>query len=75
MGPLALVQARKVVGIAITNELSLEVEVRGEPKKVLTDLVKQYAVLFGNASVEVCRDAVKDMGGLVDKKDLPVILQ
>ena len=44
-------------------------------KVVLEKLVKQYEKLFGQASIEVCKDAVREVQNTVSKADLPEILQ
>lgn len=64
IGPLAIEQARKVQGIKVgaKEEVSLE----GNEKDVVDKLVNQYKEFFGQASVEVCKEAVKGL-----KKDLP----
>jgi hypothetical protein len=76
IGPLALEQANKVVGLKVSGGNNLSVEIKeGDPETLLTNLVKKYEELFGRASVEVCKDAVKEMKPNVEACDLPEILQ
>ncbi len=73
IGPVALDQAKKVGGLSID---SLDnVNILGNGKVVLEKLVKQYEKLFGRASIEVCKDAVREVQNTVSKADLPEILQ
>lgn len=64
IGPLAVEQAQKVPGIKVgaKEEVSLE----GNEKEVIDKLVNQYKNFFGQASVEVCKEAAKKVA-----KDLP----
>lgn len=73
VGPLALDQAKKVTGIEVSS--SGEVKLVGSGKEVLTKLVNQYEKLFGKASVEVCRDAVKEVKPPISAAELPDILR
>lgn len=75
MGPLALVQANKVSGLKALDGDNITVEVNGDVKTVLTELVKKYEEMFGRASIEVCKDAVKEVKPPVPPDDLPEILQ
>ena len=64
IGPLAHDIADKVVGIDNPD------------KKVLGELVKRYESVFGQASVETCKDAIKSLLAKSEKDiDLPEILQ
>ena len=60
IGPIALEQAKKVPGLSIDLQKH-EVKIEGDQKEILQKLVEQYQHLFGQASVEVCKDAVKDI--------------
>lgn len=73
IGPLAFDQARKVNGIQI--DLNGGVKINGNGKQILTDLVKIYSEFFGQASVEVCREAVREVGSVATTEDLPDILK
>ena len=58
IGPLAWSEAKKVTGLEIKGE---SIEIRGDAKAVLEALVNQYSSLFGKASVEACKDAIRGM--------------
>ncbi len=73
IGPLAWREAKKVRGLSVSGEG--DVSLSAEAKKVLGDLVKQYEALFGPASREVCREAVKNMLPQVAAKDIPDVLK
>lgn len=73
IGPLALEQARKVPGLKVgaKEEVSLE----GNQKDVVDKLVNQYKEFFGQASVEVCREAAKKVAKDLPADQLPKSLQ
>lgn len=73
VGPLALDQAKKVAGIEITSVG--DVKLVGNGKEIVAKLVSQYEKLFGLASVEVCKDAIKEVKPTVPPEDLPDILK
>ena len=73
IGPLALEQAKKVSGLSIDWQND-KVSITGDPKTVLSSLVKNYEHLFGQASVEVCKDAVKNVLDEVPKDQIPPVL-
>ena len=73
IGPIALDQARRVNGLIITAPN--DVTISGNPKKILSELVDKYAEFFGQASVEVCKDAVREMTPPIPPADLPDILK
>ena len=60
IGPIAFEQAKKVPGLSIDLQKH-EVKIQGDQRETLQKLVEQYRHLFGQASVEVCKDAVKDI--------------
>lgn len=72
VGPVALELAQSVNGLNITNIDN--VSVVGDPSQVLTKLVETYSKLFGNVSVEVCRNAVKRMKNTLPSITLPDVL-
>ncbi|MBI3282861.1 hypothetical protein HYZ70_02185 [Candidatus Curtissbacteria bacterium] len=76
VGPLALEQANKVPGLKASDGGNISVEIQnGDTKTMLTQLVKRYEELFGLASVEVCRDAVKEVKPSIPQDELPEILR
>jgi len=74
IGPVALEQARKVPGLKI-NWPKHVVVMEGDKKEIVEKLVEQYKYLFGQASVEVCKDAVKDLVSTIPKTQMPQFLQ
>lgn len=73
IGPIALEQARKVSGLKV-DWAKREVTLEGNKKDILEKLVGQYEHLFGRASVEVCRDAVKGIISEAPKDQIPQLL-
>ncbi|MDP3940795.1 MAG: hypothetical protein Q8Q49_00650 [bacterium] len=70
MGPLAIEQAKKVSGLQV-DWSKHEVKLQGNEKNVLDSLVKRYELLFGRASIEVCKHAVKSLLPQLPKDQLP----
>ncbi len=73
IGPIAWEQAFKVSGITLdpqTKQITLE----GNKKEILENLVKQYQQLFGQVSIEVCKEAVKGLLPETSKGQVPQIL-
>ncbi|OGK34930.1 hypothetical protein A3F60_04790 [Candidatus Roizmanbacteria bacterium RIFCSPHIGHO2_12_FULL_39_8] len=74
IGPLALEQAKKVPGIKVdgsTHTISLI----GNKTTVLENLVKQYEALFGQASVELCKDVASKYLKEIPQEQLPQVLR
>lgn len=74
IGPIALEQAKKIPGLTI-NWDKHEVSLSGNEKDILEQLVNNYKHLFGQASVEVCRDAIKGLIKNVPIDKIPAQLQ
>ena len=74
IGPVALDQARKVHGLKVDLQKH-EIIFEGNQKDIVEQLVEQYRELFGRASVEVCKDAVRGIISQVPKDQLPPLLQ
>lgn len=73
IGPIALDQARKVSGFTITNVD--DVKITGDKKTALDDLVKQFEKLFGQASIQVCKDAFEPFSDKIPAAEIPDILK
>jgi len=73
IGPLAWREAKKVKGLEIAN--GQNVVIRGESREVLADLVAQYEELFGPASREVCREAVRSLVSEFPANQIPSVLK
>ena len=72
IGPVAVEQARKVEGLEVGS--NKDVKIVGDAKNVLENLVNQYEKLFGRASIEVCREAVKGLVSQIPQDQIPSIL-
>ncbi len=73
VGPLALDQARKVEGLDVTTPD--DIKITGNKKQTLDNLINQYAKLFGQASVEVCRQAFQPFSDKIPAAEVPDILK
>lgn len=73
IGPIALDQAKKVVGLQVSG--ADDVKITGNKKEVLSNLVDQYAKLFGGASIEVCKEAFASVSDKIASTDTPDILK
>lgn len=74
IGPLAWDEAKKVEGLSIDTSKE-EINFAGDKTQILNNLVKQYSRLFGRASQEVCKDAVKDLLADMPKEQVPELLK
>lgn len=75
IGPLAYEQAKKVPGIVVSSNSVVIGTEQTDTAGLLTSLVKKYEELFGMTSVEVCKDAVRELKISISSHDLPSILQ
>jgi hypothetical protein len=76
IGPIAFEQASKVKGLVVSKQNNLDIEVKeGDPDSILTNLVRKYEELFGKASIEVCKQAIKEIRPPIQIDDLPDILR
>lgn len=73
IGPLSVDQAKKVAGLQINGPD--DVVISGDAREVLSNLVNQYAKLFGPASVEVCKQAFKPYADKVQPEMVPDVLR
>ncbi len=73
IGPIALDQAKKVAGLEFSGVD--DVKITGNKKEVLTNLVNQFAKLFGQASVEVCKEAFSQVSDKINPLEVPDILK
>lgn len=74
IGPVAWEEASKVSGLRIDISAHT-VSVEGNSKDVLEKLVAQYERLFGLASREVCRDAVRPLLSQIPEDEIPTVLK
>ena len=74
IGPIALEQAQKVPGLKIDWQKH-EVKFEGSQKDVVEKLVEKYRDFFGQASVEVCKDAAKRFLPKIPQEQVPAMLR
>jgi len=74
IGPIAIEQAKKVTGLNI-NWPEKKVIINGDKKTILESLINRYKNIFGQASVEVCREILHSMAADISKEQIPSILQ
>ena len=74
IGPIALDQARKVDGLKFNANGTIS-DIIGNNKEALNKLVSQYSQFFGQASVEVCKDAVQDIFDKMTPDQIPEALK
>jgi hypothetical protein len=72
IGPLAIRQASKVEGILLVNG---KAQLKGNGKEILNNLVSRYSEFFGQASIELCKDAVRDITANMSPDDIPDVLR
>lgn len=75
IGPIALEQAQKVQGLRVVDWKKHEIVISGNATEALEKLVEKFKDLFGQASVEVCRDAIKHYKSKIPQDKLPAVLQ
>ena len=73
IGPLALDRAKNVNGIKISGEGAVQIE--GEPIKAIDGLISMYEQLFGDLSVQVCKDAVGSHIQNLKSEEIPSLLR
>jgi len=74
IGPIALEQARQVEGLQV-NPQNHHVSFQGNKMDALDKLVSQYRKLFGQTSVEVCKDAARPFLSQFPPQEVPALLK
>jgi hypothetical protein len=74
IGPVALEQAMQVSNMAVDLN-NHKVSFFGDKSKAIDDLVKKYADLFGQVSVEVCKDAASRLISQIPLEQQPKLLK
>jgi len=76
IGPLAWIEASKVAGLTVIDKRAGTVLITGSDQNAVIDsLVAQYEKLFGRASHEVSRDAVKSLIANIPVTEIPSSLR
>lgn len=73
IGPLALREANKVQGLKVNTPDDIVIE--GNSKEILQKLVEQYAKLFGNASIQLCREVTEQYSSDIPEAEKPEFLK
>lgn len=74
IGPVALEQAKKVNGLSIDWK-NHSIQFSGNKTTIIENLIEKYQELFGQASVEACKEAVKGIISSVPKDQVPILLR
>ncbi len=74
IGPIAIEQAKKVKGLTVYDNGSVMFESKNF-NILIEGLVNTYKKIFGQASVEACKDAIKESQLSLSPSDLPEILR
>jgi len=74
IGPLAVEQAEKVNGLKI-NWQQKQISINGDEKIVVDNLVRRYEKIFGQSSVEICKEVASSFLDKLTKNEIPSILQ
>jgi len=76
IGPLAWVEAAKVSGLQVIDQRAGTLLISDpHPTEVVDRLVAQYEKLFGRASREVSKDAVKSIIANISSAEIPESLR
>lgn len=74
IGPLALEQAKKVPGLKVDLQKD-QILFEGNKTAVVEKLIEKYKDLFGQASVEVCKDATRGLINTLPQDQVPALLR
>lgn len=74
IGPVAIEQARKVPGLTIDLNKK-EIIFQGNKSEIIEKLIEKYRELFGQASVEACKEAVRGIISSVPPEQIPHLLR
>jgi uncharacterized protein YlzI (FlbEa/FlbD family) len=73
IGPVAVEQAQRVPNLTVDWK-NHKVSVKGDGTKVIDKLVERYKTLFGQISVEVCKEAAEPLISKLEASQLPKTL-
>lgn len=73
IGPLAIEEAKKIHGI--TMQLPDIIVLSGNKAELLEELVRQYELFFGKASLEICKEAAKQPLSQLPTDQVPQLLR
>ena len=76
IGPIAVEQAEKINGLVVSWEDGKhEVSISGDGQAAIDRLVEQYKKLFGQISVEVCKEAASPLLNQLPESKQPKTLE
>jgi len=75
IGPVAIERAKQVSGFKVDWDGKKEVHILSDPLKSLNQLVAMYKELFGQLSVEVCKEAVGRQVQQLSPDEMPEALR
>lgn len=76
IGPMAWQQAGKVSGLHVLDQKTGSVSIESNNAPVVVDnLVATYAHLFGQASIEVCKEAAGSLLAELSPSEVPASLR
>ena len=70
IGPYAIQVANRVSGLSVSKDLAT-IDVQREEKVITGELVQEYKKLFGNTSIELCKEALQELLPNVTGEQLP----
>jgi len=74
IGPVAVERAKQVEGLNV-DWSKQSVTLAGDMPKVIDALVEQYKLLFGQISVEVCKEAMSSIASSLTPEQIPSSLR
>jgi hypothetical protein len=74
IGSLAVEQAKKVNGLNV-DWPNHQITVNGNEKIIIDSLIKQYEKIFGQASIQICKEVASSYLGKLSSNEIPTILQ
>ncbi len=74
IGPLAWYEAGKVSGLTV-DQIHNSASFSGDAKEIIDQLVARYERIFGKASHEVCKDAVREIVATLPPEQVPASLK
>jgi hypothetical protein len=74
IGPLAVEQAKKIQGLNVDWD-NKKIIISGDKKLILESLAKRYESIFGQASIEYCKQIIHSMSDKIAPDQIPVLLQ